>query len=324
MPSSAVQVFADPDDYAASIRHTRSRITEGDIAMTRDTDRAELAAAQPAHPYLLRSHQAMRRINAIRLAMVLVLAMTIAGGARAQQSPAATASPAPQPGIELDAVAILKAMSDKLAAANTISFTAVDTYESPAVNGQPLYYTTVSQVMMERPDKLRVITPGDGPPTEFYYNGKTMVAYDPAMNLVAITDAPPTIDAMVKAAYDKAAMYFPFVDFIVADPYKDIEASLKSAFLVGRSDVVGGTLTDIVAITGDNVQAELWIGVNDKLPRMMRAVYPKDPARNRYETEFSNWVLNGGADDGDFVSERALNAPRMDFKNPDIEAPKKP
>ena len=241
----------------------------------------------------------MTPFNAICLAGALLLAMTTAASAQqpsatappppATLSPAATstAPSAPQPGIEPDAVAILKAMSDKLAAAKTISFNAVSTYESPAVNGQRLYYTTVSQVTVERPDKLRVMTPGDGPPTEFYYNGKTMVAYDPAMNLVAITDAPPTIVAMVKAAYDKAAIYFPFVDFIVADPYKDMEGSLKSAFLVGRSDVVVGTLTDMVAIAGDNVQAELWIGVNDKLPRMMRAVYPKDPNKSRYETEFS-------------------------------------
>jgi hypothetical protein len=43
-------------------------------------------------------------------------------------------------------------MSEKLAAAKTISFIAVNAYESPAVNGQPLYYTTVSQVMVERPE----------------------------------------------------------------------------------------------------------------------------------------------------------------------------
>jgi len=215
-------------------------------------------------------------------------------------------------------------MSEKLAVAKTMSVNAVNTYESPAVNGQPLYYTTVSQVTLEQPDKLRVMTPGDGPPTEFYYDGKMMVAYDPAMNLAAVADAPPTIDAMVKAAYDKAAIYFPFVDFIVADPYKDMEGSLKSAFVVGRSDALGGTLTDMVAIADDNVQAELWIGVADKLPRMMRAVYPKDPAKNRYETEFSNWRLNGRVDPNTFAPARALKAPRMDFKNPDTEAPAKP
>ena len=35
---------------------------------------------------------------------------------------------------------------------------------------------------------------------------------------------------------------------------------MKSAFYVGQSVVVGGTTTDIVAVTGGGVQAELWIG----------------------------------------------------------------
>jgi hypothetical protein len=278
--------------------------------------------------------QVMRVTHAFQFAVVLMSAVTIAGAGRAQQ-PSTTApapvtpstpaaSPAPQPAIEPAALAILKAMSEKLAAAKTISFTAVSTYESPAINGQPLYYTTISQVMAQRPDKLRVITPGDGPPTEFYYDGKTMIAFDPAMKLAAVADAPPTIDAMAKAAYDKAAIYFPFVDFIVADPYKDMAETLKSAFVVGRSDVIGGTLTDMVAIASDTVQAEIWIGVADKLPRMMRAVFPKEPGNKRYEIKLSNWRLNNGINAGAFASPLALKAPRIEFKNPDAETPQKP
>ena len=44
--------------------------------------------------------------------------------------------------------------------------------------------------------------PGDGPASEFYYDGKTMMAYAPAENLVAVADAPPTIDAALMAAYN--------------------------------------------------------------------------------------------------------------------------
>ena len=43
-----------------------------------------------------------------------------------------------------------------------------------------------------------MITSADGPASEFYYNGKTMVAFAPAENLVAIAEAPPTIDAALK------------------------------------------------------------------------------------------------------------------------------
>jgi len=101
------------------------------------------------------------------------------------------------------ALALLQGM--RLAAAHSLTFTALSTEESPTRHGPPLAYTTLSDVALQRPDKLRVITAGDGPASEFYYDGKTMMAFAPAENLVAMADAPPTIDAALKAAYDAAA-----------------------------------------------------------------------------------------------------------------------
>ena len=105
--------------------------------------------------------------------LLLVAAPVVAP---AQNAPGTPAPSAPAPAIEPKAVEVLKAASDKLKAANTLEFTAVSTYERAARNGQPLYYSLVHQVTVERPDKMRVITPGDGPPTEFYYDGKSMIA----------------------------------------------------------------------------------------------------------------------------------------------------
>ena len=87
---------------------------------------------------------------------------------------------------------------------------ASSTYESPARTGQPLAYFTRSGRDGAAADQLRVLTPADGAPSDFYYDGKTMTAFSPASKLVAVAPAPPTIDAMLKAAYDQAAIYFPF------------------------------------------------------------------------------------------------------------------
>ena len=75
---------------------------------------------------------------------------------------------------------LLKAASDRLAAAKSMSFTAVASYEYPSQLGPPILYTVRYDVTMQRPDKLRVIIPGDGPASEFYYDGKSMMAYAPA------------------------------------------------------------------------------------------------------------------------------------------------
>jgi hypothetical protein len=103
-----------------------------------------------------------------------------------------------------------------------------------------------------------------------------------------------------------------------------LSEGLTSAFFVGQSHVVGDTITDMVAIANDNVQAEIWIGVDDGLPRMIRAVYPKDPTQARYEIQFSNWHLNQPTNDADFTSAQAMKAPRMQFGRPDAPMPAKP
>jgi hypothetical protein len=245
--------------------------------------------------------------------------VTVPSGPAAQPA----APPPAAPKIEPAALAILKAVCDKLAAAQTMSFTARASYEHFTPDGQPLVYMTVSDVTMRRPDKLRVVTPGDGQASDFYYDGKTMMAYVPAEDTVAIGPAPPTIDAMVKQAYDQAAIYFPFVDVIVADPYADITKGLVSAFVVGRSGALGGTPTVMLALATENIQAQVWIGENDHLPRMIRAVYPKETNMPRYEVAFSDWKLGGPVADSVFASAKAAKARRTVFARPDAPAPSK-
>ena len=198
-------------------------------------------------------------------------------------------------------------------------FTAVISYELGAASARPSS-TRRRPRSPQRPDKLRVITPGDGPASEFYYDGKTMMAFEPAANLIAVADAPPTLDAALKAAYDNAAIYFPFTDVIVADPHKGLADGLKHAFYIGQSRVVGGTTTDMVAIVNNWVFEQLWIGADDKLPRKARAVFLVDPARLRHEMELSNWQLDPTVPAEAFVECHQRDAHRVHPPGPEAPA----
>jgi len=258
-------------------------------------------------------------------ALLLVVGVLFVAASAAQQPAKATkaagksTAPSAQMVLEPRAIEILKAASARLAAAKTMAFTAVVSYESPSRLGPPLVYATKSEVMLQRPDKLKVVSLGDGPASEFYYDGKVMMAFAPAENLVAIADAPPTIDAALQVAYDSAAIYFPFTDVIVADPYKDIAAGLKVAFYIGQSNIVGGTTTDMVAYVTGDVFVQIWIGAEDKLPRRVYAVYLTDRARLRHVLELSNWQLDGAVAADAFVSAKASAAGRIAFARPDAK-----
>jgi hypothetical protein len=103
----------------------------------------------------------MKHLNRLSLALAAALGMT-AGASAQQPQQTPPVSPPPEPAMEPNAIEILKAMNVQLAAVKASSFTALSTYEPPAV-ASPSTYTTISQVTLQRPDKLRVIPPGDGP-----------------------------------------------------------------------------------------------------------------------------------------------------------------
>jgi hypothetical protein len=259
------------------------------------------------------------------LLSVLAACMVQAANAQTTAQPASKpSSPLMQtpgtptvPELEPKAIQLLKASSARLAAAHSLSFKAVETYESQSRQGHPLVFANHMEVTLQRPDKLRVMTLGDGPPSEFYYDGSTMTAFAPLENLIATAAAPPTIDAALEAAYHLSGTYFPFTDLIVTDPYQDMAPELKLAYYVGQSHVVDETTTDIVAYVEGTVFIEIWLGAEDKLPRLIHAVYLNDPAQLRHNLLLSHWQLDAPAPAGAFApSKSTASAAHIPFAHP--------
>ena len=277
------------------------------------------------HP-LFRSLAPARIGRACALALGLLAAAGVAAQAQATvgkpAKPAAKKQVAPvdKPALEARAVDLLKATSARLAAAKAMAFTATVSYEYPSRLGPAIVYTSRYDVTMQRPDRLRVVNPGDGPASEFYLDGKTMVAFAPAENLAAVAEAPPTIEAALKQAFDKAAIFFPFTDLLLPDPYAAMADGTKLAFYIGPSALVGGVKTDMIAWANDDVFLQMWIGADDKLPRRIRAIYRADPLRLRHDMELSNWQLDPVVAADVFGSPKAQAAQRMEFAHP-VAAP---
>jgi hypothetical protein len=259
-----------------------------------------------------------------------VVAQSAQSGTQKQSVPPATkkkvaprAKPTPPASLELEPIAIeiLKITGARLAAARTLSFTAVETFESLSRQGAPLVFANRYQVTLQRPNKLRVMLLGDGPASEFYYDGKVAMAYAPAENLVAIADAPPTIDATLEAIYHRAAIYFPFTDLIVGDFYGDLAPGLQHAYYIGQSNAFGETTTDMVAYAGDGVFVQMAVGTEDKLPRVVHAIYLDDPDRLRHNLLLSDWQIDSPVSAETFTSAKAASAKKMEFAHPGSELP---
>jgi hypothetical protein len=258
----------------------------------------------------------------------LAFSLLLAAGALAQGTPTPPKAEAPATKakrvpllVEQRAVDLIKAASARLAAANTMSFTAIVDIEYPSRLGPPLAYPVRYDVAMQRPDKLRVLQSGAGPANEFYYDGKSIVAFLPDGNLVAVADAPPTIGAALKFADDTAAIYYPFTDLLLPDPYAVMTNKILHAFYIGRSGAVGGVPTEVVAWATNDVFLQMWVGTEDKLPRRIRAMYANDPLKLRHDIQLSDWKLETSHAPGTFASQKAMTAPRIPFAKPQAVPP---
>ena len=99
------------------------------------------------------------------LLMSALAFLVVMGGANAQTTaPAAkksasqtkqTPATPPVPQLEPKAIELLKASSARLAAAHTISFTAVETYESQSRQGHPLIFASNSEIPYSAPISSR-------------------------------------------------------------------------------------------------------------------------------------------------------------------------
>ena len=257
------------------------------------------------------------------LTILLCAVSASAPPAWAQQNAAPPASPpaaaAPGPAVEPKAVELLNAMSAKLDAAKSMSFSVKTAFEEPARNGQPLFYMVQASVSLERPDKMKIVTSGDGPPSEFLYDGKTIMEYLPTQNMVAETGALPTLGAMLDEVYEKYGIYFPFIHYIVDQSHEKLIDGLTSAFVIGQSKLVGGTTTHMVALANDNVQVQLWIGSDDKLPRQLWLTFTHAPQKPLRMTEFSDWKLGQPID---MTPPNTQSAEKIDFGRADAAAAK--
>ena len=264
----------------------------------------------------------------------LLLGVALAGPAAAQGSapPApkaaaqpgakkAPAKPAFKPVLEPRAVEMLQAMSARLAAAKSLSFTAVASYEYPSRLGPPIVYTMRYDVSLQRPNLLKVVVPGDGPASEFTWDGKEMVAFAPAENLVAVAAAPATLEGALKQAFDTAAIYFPFTDLLLPDPYAAISPGAILAYVIGPSGIVGGVKTDMLVWASNEVFLQIWLGSEDKLPRRIRAQFRADPKGLRHDLELSNWKLDGSIPAETFSTAKAKAGMPMAFATPGRKVP---
>lgn len=214
-------------------------------------------------------------------------------------------------------------MSDRLAAAKSFTVRARNIVPMVGPNGQWISLIGSARVALQRPDKLLVERGGDQVPMDVYYDGKTITLYAPAENLYAEIQAPSTIDAALNEALHSAESTFPYLEVLVSDPYRAMTTDLSGALHVGGS-TIEGVKTEHLALASPGVDWEIWIGAEDKLPRLVQAKYVQVEKVPTIMTHFYDWKLNSQIPAATFVFEKAPGAQKIEYVRLPEAVPVKP
>lgn len=164
---------------------------------------------------------------------------------------------------ENEAKALLKSMSDYLAAQQKISLSYDSSFEVVTKNKQKLQVAASGKLDMSRPDRLRATRKGGFVNIEMVFDGKTFTILGKNANVYAQVEAPSTIDQMVDKIRDKYHKSIPGADLLLSNVYDALMPDVVDVKDLG-SGVIHGKECDYLAFRTKTLDWQIWIAQGDR------------------------------------------------------------
>jgi hypothetical protein len=225
-------------------------------------------------------------ILAVGLTLVATQVRTQPAGPAPSQTSGATATS----DIDPNAIATLNKMGTYLRGLKAFQVRSNTSREDVLENGQKIEYESVADVLVQRPDQMRLETTNDRQQRLYLYDGKKFTLYAERLNYYATVPAPPTIGQLVDNLQDKFDIELPLADLFSWGTDKSKVGDIKVATDVGPSEV-GGTTCEQYAFRQEGLDWQIWIQEGDfPLPRKLIITTLSDDARPQYRAVLT-WNL---------------------------------
>lgn len=235
---------------------------------------------------------------------------------------------AARPKIDPKTDEILKKMCACLAEQKHLGIHVEEIFDEMSTSGQKIQFTNRRKVLVSRPDRLMADSDGDTTRRLFYYDGKTIILFDPVAKLYATHEVPGTLDGMFDFLHEKLGFSIPTTDFLFSDPYKALTEQVEDSEYIGLH-WVGEKKCHHLAFRQRGVDWQLWVDAGEKpLPLKFLITYRRQPGEPQFATLFT-WDLSVKPADDAFTFKPPADAKKIDFltsKNPPAraKAPEKP
>jgi hypothetical protein len=227
----------------------------------------------------------------------------------------AAEGPAPAANAQTDetaqnARALLKKMSDYLAAQDVISLNYDSIFEVVSDDHQKFQIATSGTVALDRPNKIHTTRHSGFSDTEMVFDGTTLSFLGKGQNAYIQAEAPGTIDQLIDQLRDKFHRQLPGADLLQSGVYEALMTDVSDVKDMG-SGVIGGVECDHLAFRAKDTDWQIWIAQGDK-PYPCRYVITSTGVDQapQFTMEIRDWQAGGSA--GSFAFTPPAGARKMD------------
>ena len=215
--------------------------------------------------------------------------------------------------IDPDALQILKGMTDYLGSLHEFSIHTENTYEDVLESGQKIQFGFSTDIVVQRPNKMRAQRVEGTAHQLFIYDGAKLSMHESGGDFFATVDVPNTIDDFLHFARDRLDLVPPAGDMVFTNAFELLTAGITSGFVVGEAEI-GGVTCYHLAFTTPVVDWQVWIAAGDTpLPHKYVLTTRDDPAQPQFVTMISDWNTKPKIAEGTFVFDPPATAREIDF-----------
>lgn len=191
---------------------------------------------------------------------------------------------------------LLRQMSNRLASARTFTFKAKREMDPGLIEGQTAIQKSRVEVAVQRPNKVAGHATGKLGKRHFIADGQTLTLVDEKANHYSVVPMRTTIDGLVERIDKTYGFVPPLAEFALSNPYADFKKQAQSVTYLGTAKTsegflgLGGVECHRIGLKGKLADAELWITVNDQLPRKLVATFHRE-GQPQVRIAFSEWNL---------------------------------
>ena len=195
---------------------------------------------------------------------------------------------------------LLRQMSERLAAAQTISLTTDQEMERVAQDGTRGLERASVEIKVRRPDRFW-FRASNARGLEGFFDGSRVTLISHSEKVYGEIPTPPTIDEAVDVLSDRYDVPMPVADLLTRRPDEVLLTSRTTGGWDGEEDV-DGTLCARLVWQHPNVDWSIWIAKSgEPLPCKLHIVYKSRRGQPTATVRFVRWDLSAGVADDTFA-----------------------